>query len=112
LHPSFDASSPPGCCLQSHGLLLIRVMKYRDSELNAPCSRTSITTVHIAAAVIGWRIMYAISSNCCCGWLYACGNSIWNLVMLLQIFSECLNWNVVCWFFESYSIVCHWNHQL
>jgi hypothetical protein len=25
LYPSFDASSPPGCCLQSHEILLKRV---------------------------------------------------------------------------------------
>ncbi len=55
LDPSFDASSPPGCCLQSHEILLNKGMKYWDSGLNAPGSRTSITTVHIAAAVIGWR---------------------------------------------------------
>jgi hypothetical protein len=28
LHPSFDASSPPGCCRQSHEILLKNGMKY------------------------------------------------------------------------------------
>jgi hypothetical protein len=28
LHPSFDASSPLGCCLQSHEILLNKGMKY------------------------------------------------------------------------------------
>jgi hypothetical protein len=31
-------------------------MKYWDSELNAWGSRTFIDTVHIAAAVIGWKV--------------------------------------------------------
>jgi hypothetical protein len=30
-------------------------MKYWDSGLNAPGLRTFIATVHIAAAVIGWK---------------------------------------------------------
>ncbi len=50
-YPSFDTSSPPGCCPQSHEILL---NTYWNSGLNAPGSRTFITTVHIAA-VIGWR---------------------------------------------------------
>jgi hypothetical protein len=28
LHPSFDASSPPGCCRQSNEILLNKGMKY------------------------------------------------------------------------------------
>jgi len=55
LHPSFDASSPPGCCPQSHEILLNKGMKYWNSGLNASSSRTFITRVHIAAAVIGWK---------------------------------------------------------
>jgi hypothetical protein len=56
LHPSFDASSPPGCCPQSHEILLNKGMEYWDSGLNASSSRTFITRVHIAAAaVIGWK---------------------------------------------------------
>jgi len=55
LHPSFDASSPPGFCSRSHEILLNKGMKYWDSALNAPGSRTCIVTVHIAAAVIGWK---------------------------------------------------------
>jgi hypothetical protein len=55
LHPSFDASSPPSCCPQSHEMLLNKGMKYWDWALNAPGSRTSITTVHIATTMIGWR---------------------------------------------------------
>jgi hypothetical protein len=51
LHPLFDASSPPGCCRQSHEILLNQGMKYWDSAWNASGSRT----VHIAAAVIGWK---------------------------------------------------------
>ncbi len=42
LHPSFDASSPPGCCPQSHEILLNKGMKYWDLGLNAPSSRTFI----------------------------------------------------------------------
>ncbi len=52
---SFDASSPLGCCLQSHEVLLNKGMKYRDSGLNAPGLRTCITTVDIATGVIGWK---------------------------------------------------------
>ncbi len=55
LHPSFDASSPPGCCRQSHEILLNQGMKYWDSGLNAPGSRTFIAKLHIAAAMIGWK---------------------------------------------------------
>jgi hypothetical protein len=55
LYPSFDASSPPGCCLQSHEILLNKGMKYWDSGLNGLCSRTFIITGHIAAAVTVWR---------------------------------------------------------
>jgi hypothetical protein len=56
LHPSFDASSPlpAGCCPQSHEILLNKGMKYW--KLGMKCirlSRTFITTVHKAAAVIG-----------------------------------------------------------
>jgi hypothetical protein len=52
-YPSFDTSSPPGYCPQSHEILL---NTYWDSRLNALGSRTFITTVHIAAAtVISWR---------------------------------------------------------
>jgi hypothetical protein len=61
LYPSFDASYPPGCCLQSHELLLNKGMKYWDSgsnaRSNAGSSRTFTTTVHIAATVIGWRLL-------------------------------------------------------
>jgi hypothetical protein len=35
LHPSFDASSPLGCCLQSHEILLNNGMKYWDLGINA-----------------------------------------------------------------------------
>jgi hypothetical protein len=45
LHLSFNASSPPGCCLQSHEILLNKGMKYGDSGLNAPDSRTFVVTV-------------------------------------------------------------------
>jgi len=45
LHPSFDASSPPGCCRQSHEILLKNGMKYWNSGLNAPGSRTFRATV-------------------------------------------------------------------
>ncbi len=55
LHSSFDASSPPGCCPQSHEILLIKGMKHWDSGWNAQGSRTFIATAHIAAAAIGWR---------------------------------------------------------
>jgi hypothetical protein len=51
LHPSFDASSPPGCWPQSHETLLNERMILRLG-LNAPGSRTFIGTVHIAAALI------------------------------------------------------------
>jgi len=47
LHPSFDASSPLGCCPQSHENLLNKGLKYWDSRLNAGSSRTFIATVHI-----------------------------------------------------------------
>jgi hypothetical protein len=41
LHLSFDAwSSPPGCCRQSHEILLNKGMKCWDSGLNAPGSTT------------------------------------------------------------------------
>jgi len=53
--PSFDASSPTGCCTQSNEILLNKGMKYWDSWLNARGARTLIATVHIAGAVIGWR---------------------------------------------------------
>ncbi len=53
LHPSFDAFSPPGCCTQSHDILLNKSMKYWDSGLNAPGSKTFVVTVRRAAAVIG-----------------------------------------------------------
>ncbi len=56
LHPSLDASPPPGCCcLQSNEILLNQGMKYWNSALNARGARTFIATVHIAGAVIGWR---------------------------------------------------------
>jgi hypothetical protein len=55
LDPSFAASSPPGCCTQIHEILLNKGMKYWDSALDARNVRTFIATVHIAAAVIGWR---------------------------------------------------------
>jgi hypothetical protein len=78
LDPLFDASSPPGCCpqsheillnegmkywdhglnarsTQSHEILLNTGMKYEDHGLNARSTRTFIITVHIGAAVIGWR---------------------------------------------------------
>jgi hypothetical protein len=55
LQPTIDVSSPPGCCPQSHKILLNKGMKYWDSGLHLPMSRTFITTVHTAAAVIGWR---------------------------------------------------------
>jgi hypothetical protein len=56
VQPLFDASSAPGCCAQSHEILLNKGMKYWDSGLNARGLRTFIATVHIAAAgaVIGW----------------------------------------------------------
>jgi len=38
LHPSFDASSFPGCCQQNHEILVNKGMKYWDSGLNAPGS--------------------------------------------------------------------------
>jgi hypothetical protein len=47
LHLSFDASSPPGCCPQSHEILSNKGMKYGDSGLNAPGLRTFIVPVHI-----------------------------------------------------------------
>jgi hypothetical protein len=40
---------------QSPEILLNQGMKYWDSALNAPGSRTFIATVHVAAAVMGWR---------------------------------------------------------
>jgi hypothetical protein len=55
LRPSFDVSSPPGCCPQSHEILLNKGMKYWHSGWNAPGSTTFIATVHIAAAVIGGK---------------------------------------------------------
>ncbi len=55
LHPPFDASSPLERCPQSREILLNKGMKYWDSALNAPGSRTFIATVHIAAALIGWK---------------------------------------------------------
>jgi hypothetical protein len=55
LQPLFDASSPPGCCPQSHEFFLIKGMKHWDSGWNAQGSRTFIATVNIAAAVIGSR---------------------------------------------------------
>jgi hypothetical protein len=55
LHPSFDASSPPGCCRQSNEILLNNRMTYWDSGLSARGRRTVIATVHIAGAVISWR---------------------------------------------------------
>jgi len=55
LHPSFDASSPPGYCRQRNEILLNKGMKYWDSELSARGARTVTATVHIARAVISWR---------------------------------------------------------
>ncbi len=55
MHPSFDASSPPGCCRQSNEIILKRGMKYWDSGLSARGARTFMATVHIAGAVISWR---------------------------------------------------------
>jgi hypothetical protein len=49
LHSSFDSLSTPGCCPQSHEMLLNKGMKYWDSGLNARGSRTFIATVHIPA---------------------------------------------------------------
>jgi len=40
---------------KSHEILLNKGMKYWNSGLNASSSRTFITRVHIAAAVIGWK---------------------------------------------------------
>jgi hypothetical protein len=40
--------------MQSHEILLNKGMKYGNSALNAPGSRTFIATVHIAAAVSDW----------------------------------------------------------
>jgi hypothetical protein len=51
---SFDASSAPGSCPQSHEILLNKGMKYWDVGLNAQGLRTFIATAHIAAAMIGW----------------------------------------------------------
>ncbi len=45
--PSCEWSCPLSCCPQSLEIL--------SSALNAPGSRTFIATVHIAAAVIGWK---------------------------------------------------------
>jgi len=55
--PPFDASSLLGCCPQSHEILLNKGMKYWDSALNAQgvVREHFIATVHIAAAVIGWK---------------------------------------------------------
>jgi len=54
LHPSFDASSSPGCCPQSHEILLNKGMKYGDSGLTArEVQEHFIAKVHKAAAVIG-----------------------------------------------------------
>ncbi len=53
--PPFHASSPLGYCLQSHENVLNKGMKYWDSTLNAPGSRTFIATVHISAIMIGWK---------------------------------------------------------
>jgi hypothetical protein len=55
LHPSFDALSAPGCCQQSHEILVYQDMKYWDSGLNAEAPEHFIATVHKAAAVISWR---------------------------------------------------------
>jgi hypothetical protein len=54
LHPALDASSPLGCCPQSHEIWLNKGMKYWDSALNALGLRTFIATVRIGA-VIGWK---------------------------------------------------------
>ncbi len=53
--PSFDVSSPPSFWSQSHEILLNKGMKYWDSVLNAPSSRTFIIIVHIVASTIGWK---------------------------------------------------------
>jgi len=55
--PLIWCSSPPGCCSQSHEILLNKGIKYWDSGSNAQSSRTFITTVHIAAIVIRWRLL-------------------------------------------------------
>jgi hypothetical protein len=55
MHPSFDTSSPPGCCRQSNEVILTRGMKYWDSGLSARGARTFIAPEHIAGAVISWR---------------------------------------------------------
>jgi len=54
VEPSFDASSAPDSCAQSHEILLNKGMKYWDSGLNARGLRTFIATAHIAVTVIGW----------------------------------------------------------
>jgi len=55
VQPSFDASSAPGSCAQSHEILLNKGMKYWDSGLHARGLRTFTATANIAAAaVIGW----------------------------------------------------------
>ncbi len=51
----FIPSFVPGCCPQNHEFLLNIGMKYWDSGLNVPGSRTFIATLPIAATVMGWK---------------------------------------------------------
>ncbi len=55
LHPSFDASSFLGRCLQNHEILLTKGVKYWNFGLNGPSSKTFIARVHVLALVIDWK---------------------------------------------------------
>jgi hypothetical protein len=46
LHPSFDASSPQGCCPQGPEILLNKGMKYWDAGLNARGANIYSYSIH------------------------------------------------------------------
>jgi hypothetical protein len=58
LHPMLDI------CPQSHEIRLNKGMKYWDSTLNAPGSRTYIGTLHITTAVISWKRLGGERARC------------------------------------------------
>jgi hypothetical protein len=56
LHPSFDVSSPPSYCLQSHEMLLNKGIKYCDSRWNAPRLENIYNySTHSSDWMIGWK---------------------------------------------------------
>jgi hypothetical protein len=57
LHPSFDVSTLPRWNLENHEIWLNKGMKYWNSRLNAPSSKTFIIIVYITATMTSWKCL-------------------------------------------------------